>query len=94
MLCVVLGQAVGLSLFVGEDACAADCEDDVQGKNCPPICPTCACSVRSAPTVPPLTTGLLPPASVTTMSAIAAVDTVPPSPEPREILHVPIAVLA
>jgi hypothetical protein len=92
MLSLVLGQAAGLDRVLGEDACAQDCPDDAQGRKCPPLCPNCACSVQPAPILPgsALAVVLLP-----TRSAIVFSEAYrrPATPEPREILHVPIAFL-
>ena len=92
MLSLVLGQAVGLDWVLGEDACAQDCPDDAEGRKCPPVCPNCACSLRPAPLLPssaPVVV-LLP-----TRSPIVFAEAYrrPTTPEPREILHVPIAFL-
>ena len=94
MLFLVLGQAVGLERMLGEDACDPGCEDDAEGRDCPPACPTCACSPRLAPSVPsaPPAAFALPPAPA--RLAFPETDRTPSVPDPREILRVPIAVLA
>jgi hypothetical protein len=92
MLSLVLGQALGLDRLLGDDACAQDCPEDAQGHKCPPVCPGCACSVRPAALLPGDAPALvLLPARP--LVVIAGSERTPAVPEPREILHVPIAVL-
>src|SRR5689334_14225354 len=90
MLSLLLGQAVGLAEVLGGDACESECDDDAAGRQCPPVCPTCACSVRPVSLLPasePMMALL--PESVSV--AFCEADRTPAVPEPREILHVPIA---
>jgi hypothetical protein len=94
LLAVVLGQAAGVFWLVGGDACADPCEDDDQGKECPPICPTCACSPRPSPTVPVRQAVLALPLPLIRLVPFAEHDRIPPTPEPHEILHVPKSLAA
>jgi hypothetical protein len=91
MLALVLGPAVGLDLALGEDACAQDCPDDADGRQCPPLCPDCTCSLRPASLLPagPPVIVLLPTHAPVLFSES---ERTPAIPEPREILHVPILV--
>ena len=92
MLTLVLGQAVGLAWALGEDACTEGCDDDADGRRCPPLCPDCTCSLRPVQLLPasaPVVV-LLP---TRTSVVFVEFDRTPSVPEPREILHVPIALL-
>ena len=89
MLVTVLGQAVGLPWLASTDACSDDCPDDAKGRNCPPICPSCVCSVRLSPTVPGPQAVLTAPVPPVLVVAVAERWSSPPTPEPQEILHVP-----
>jgi hypothetical protein len=93
LLILMLGQAAGLS-FAGEGACAEGCEDDGQGKDCPPVCPTCTCASRPASTPLDSQPAVVPLPPL--MKVVAAVlrERFPTSPDPREIIHVPKLLLA
>ena len=93
MLAFVLGQAVDFDVLAGADACAADCEDEAQGKDCPPVCPTCACTLRAAPSLAPHLAALRPPGSPTALLLVVEADAMPPSPDLGDALHVPIVLL-
>ena len=95
VLAVVLGHATGLAGAL-ERLCAGDCADDCGERDrgcddgtCPPVCASCQCA--RAPTmiatVPAAIVAPLPIAVRATHGADAAP---PASPDPREILHVPI----
>ena len=94
MLVLFLGQSVGVLVLGGDGNCAAGCEDDARGKQCPPICPTCACAPHASLAMPasPIGASLTPPAAES--DCFAAPQRTPPSPEPHEILHVPRSLLA
>jgi hypothetical protein len=90
MLLLLFGQVGGVYALAGGDPCLNPCEDDTDGKDCPPACPSCSCSLRSNSI---LTT----PAGVATAPPPTTLDALTPperrldDPGPREILHVPIA---
>src|SRR5262245_18947117 len=90
LLLGVLGGGTGVELVVREDACEQGCPDDDGGHNCPPLCPGCACWVRSAPAL--LVESLAPTILPLDGARVSFPDEerTPPAPEPREILHVPI----
>jgi hypothetical protein len=87
-LVFLLGQVIGAWSSVAADDCAPGCDDDATGKDCPPACPTCSCTVRSASAA---TTAFVVPHRIPAVRviALAPCDGAPPSPDPREILHVP-----
>jgi len=92
VLALFLGQTTGLSEFVEADECEEPCPGDSPDGHCPPACQFCVCCASARPAV--LSQG----AAVLPVQAFLAVlgeqtDT-PPSPEPREILHVPKPSLA
>ena len=94
VLYAVLAQATGLTWASTEDACTTDCADDGGARGqCPPNCPDCVCSIHV-------------PATFIAAPAVVAFSAPPerrvmfvepsgaaPSPAPREILHVPRALL-
>jgi hypothetical protein len=86
MLVVTVAQARGVQLF-GDDCYDDDCGDF--GKSCPPECPTCTCASAPAPSVAAVYATLAPPilTACEVESTYQHVDV--PSPDPREILHVP-----
>lgn len=94
MLLLVMGQALGLDMLVGEDVCAQQCPDDADGRNCPPVCPACACSLHGSPTVLPSAPMLVVRPQSVTRVRMAEAERTPLAPEPDEILRVPIAALA
>jgi hypothetical protein len=89
---------VGFALFVAlatgnapllPSVCTQQCDDDDASGHCGPTCSDCACcSHAPATTAAPAAI-----ADVVTSEHRLSQRTVasPPSPEPREILHVPIA---
>ena len=84
-LLLAVGQASGV-LWLGGDTCGEDCPD---GKQCPPQCPTCTCAGTSVPSIPAPVATIAPAPGVEHVVEFAAPDTLVPSPDPREILHVP-----
>ncbi len=94
LLLLILGTSSGAFAAIGEaltddDACTDECEDGQEGC-CSPICATCACAVRIVNVV-------LPGAVAMPVPERRAVDSVelaagqPESPDPGDILHIPIA---
>ncbi len=84
-LLLAFGQASGMPVL--GDTCGEDCPD---GKQCPPLCPTCACASASLPSVPApvaVMASPLAPAPRVLVFAVPAPSGL--SPDPREILHVP-----
>jgi hypothetical protein len=90
MLVLLLGQVGGFYVMAGGDPCLNPCEDDAQGQDCPPACPTCSCSLRSNSILaaPAVVESGLPPMVV---EAFTQPERHLDDPGPREILHVPIA---
>jgi hypothetical protein len=92
VLAFALMHATGLSdalevACVDECADAADCDDE----GCPPICPTCECA-PCPPGIPMQARVEAVAVEATPMEAtFASIADVASSPDPREILHVPIA---
>jgi hypothetical protein len=92
VLCISF-EVSGLAAVFGDESCSEECPTDVSGGQCAPNCPFCGCC--SLPK---------------TMNALAALPAAPcgeighvtwgsntrrpPSPDPRDILHVPRALLA
>jgi hypothetical protein len=91
VLALALGQAIGISDFV-DVACAEDCgEQDCDDGACPPICPSCHCATRLPVQVASSAASIDPPRPSASSAIFLAPDDAPPSPDPWEILHVPIA---
>ncbi|MBI5508908.1 MAG: hypothetical protein HY903_09160 [Deltaproteobacteria bacterium] len=87
VLAVFAGQATGAWALFDREACAEPCPGEHSGGDCPPTCQSCNC----CPAVRPV---LIPPALAVRAPALSfalpsAYHLTPPSPEPREILHVP-----
>jgi hypothetical protein len=96
LLVMMVGSATGISLadLTGAEDCDARCEDEADGKSCPPACTTCCCSLRvAAPIVIARASAIVSVPLVSLLEPVAG-DTVPTSPDPREILHVPRSVVA
>jgi hypothetical protein len=91
---VLLLQAGGAASVAAIDDCAGSCPDDDPEGDCPPVCPSCTCVTHAhPPLLPPRETVALA-VQTPTASSFAAVAMFVPSPDPREILHVPKALLA
>jgi hypothetical protein len=69
------------------DACKEDCGDD---EGCPPLCVTCH-AAHCPSGVVAARVAIEPPPPRTTAATFEATDDAAPSPDPRDILHVPIA---
>jgi hypothetical protein len=91
VLVFALLHATGLSDAM-EAACAEDCADgdDCGDEGCAPICPTCHCAPCPAGVATSAMAAVLPVPTAPTVAAFHDVDDVVNSPDPREILHVPI----
>jgi len=91
VLAFALVHATGVTERVLETVCGDDCEErDCRGA-CPPVCPTCHCLARApASLAAPVAVLAAPPRRLLRV-APASVGDAPASPDPREILHVPIA---
>jgi hypothetical protein len=88
MLLLMLGHAAP-GIVGGDDACGEGCEDDASGKRCPPVCPTCSCTVRVAPVMASAILLAPPPTELQGDAAFGKHDDARRSPDPDEILHVP-----
>jgi len=89
VLAFALAHATGLSDAL-EAACADECtEKDCDGA-CPPLCPACHC-VRCPIGIALPAIALDVPRSQQMPTRVVDTERVPSSPDPREILHVPIA---
>jgi hypothetical protein len=90
VLALVMSQLTVAYAFVAIDDCGESCpDDDDKGDcNCPLDCASGCCAVR-APAVPPspIVPVLLAPLSVELLLLVP--ERAPPSPEAREVLHVP-----
>lgn len=90
-----IGLALYVALTTGEvpffavTTCIEDCPDDNDEGQCSPTCNDCACCTHVRSTTPPPTVK----AELTEVTSRTPERTqvTPPSPEPHEILHVPIA---
>lgn len=84
-LMVCLGSA-----YAALSACDDTCGDEMAGRQCPPMCPSCSCVTHTSP------------ASLPAVAQVAIVAIAPPvptsfeqiasacgSPDPQELLHVP-----
>ena len=90
ILVLAFGQAIGVSDFV-DMACAEDCGDqDCDDGACPPICPSCHCVTRLAANAVGAIATLGRPLTWASSAAFFDTDDAPPSPDPTEILRVPI----
>ena len=91
VLAFALAHATGV-LDAFEAACAEDCDEgDRCADGCAPMCATCQCT--RCPTVAPVEAVAMTPAvrAPARAAAFADVERAVASPDPREILHVPIA---
>jgi hypothetical protein len=93
MVVLLLGQAVEM-VAGGEDACAAGCEDGADGKQCPPVCPTCSCVPHVSPMMVVSSDGVAVLPAAAGRDGFDEAQRTPVSPEPHEILHVPRSLLA
>jgi len=87
MLVLGVAQAGGV-IPVGADPCdESRCPDS--GKQCPPNCPTCTCAAAPIASLPQAPVTIVAP--IRAPERVASVEPRPylPSPDPREILHVP-----
>ncbi|MBI4510850.1 MAG: hypothetical protein HY698_14545 [Deltaproteobacteria bacterium] len=92
LLTLFIGQATGLTELVEADECAQPCPGDSPDGHCPPACQFCACCPTLRPAVLSQSAAILP--SQESHAVIGEQTETPPSPEPREILHVPKLSLA
>ena len=81
--------ATGEAPVLGLAVCAQECADDDAEGHCAPTCSDCACCVHIRAMTVPVALKTIVPATAARLPqrTVAA----PPTPEPREILHVPIA---
>lgn len=86
VLLLAFGQSSGVIVLGGDDCSDGDCPD---GKQCPPECPTCTCAMASQPTVSAPHQTITIPALTELVLEFATPPVFAPSPDPREILHVP-----
>ena len=91
VLAFALVHAVGLSDAM-EVACdeAGDCAEEDCEDGCPPICPSCHCA-RCPVSVAPEAAALDLPGAPPRAAAFPEIAAGVAGPDPREILHVPIA---
>jgi hypothetical protein len=81
----------GLAMMFGDDDCDQGCPTDVSGGQCSPNCHFCSCCSLPQVTIPGSASAFTPPALGSTWIQSSER---PTSPEPGDILHVPIAFLA
>lgn len=86
---LAFGQVTGLWAELGGELCEIDCEDDAQGKSCPPSCTTCSCPMRAASPLIVARAVVAAPVPLVSRVARPARESLPASPDPSEILHVP-----
>ncbi len=90
---VLLLQASGAASLATIDDCAESCPHDDPEGECPPVCPSCTCVTHAHPPLLPPRDSLALSVQASTVSSFAPVAMFVPSPDPREILHVPRALL-
>ena len=84
---LVTAQAVGASLLLGAHPCPEGCADDNDAGECAPGCHDCACCAGLRVVTPREQVTAAPPAP--DRLPVDGAAPVPPSAEPREILHIP-----
>lgn len=93
LLVLALLQAGGIFDLVRRSTCEEECRQNGCGSDCTPDCdgPQCPCHCPSGVTAAPAVVELTGPAATARPSkvAFAAADQLRPSPDPREIQHVP-----
>jgi hypothetical protein len=82
----------GLAAICGDADCDESCPTDVSGGQCPPNCHFCSCCSLPKVMSPSAATAFTPPARGSTRWI--QTNRRPDSPEPADILHVPISLLA
>jgi hypothetical protein len=85
-LTFAVAQSRGV-LVLGDYCGDDDCGD--LSKSCPPECPTCTCASAPAPTVAAVYATIAPPILTASSVESAYQQVHVPTPDPREILHVP-----
>jgi len=93
VLAIALAHASGVADLVLEVACEEACEEG-DCEDCPPACPTCHCPTRCPVGVASEAVHVVAPEPRVTRPVLADRDRVPATPDPNEILRVPIARLA
>jgi hypothetical protein len=86
VLALFIAQATGLPELIEADECVQPCAGESDG-HCPPACQLCVCCATTRPAVLPQGAIVLPDQTSRLVAGEQA--RTPPSPEPREILHVP-----
>jgi len=87
VLILAFGQSLGI-LWLDEDTCEdEDCSDAASGMPCPPDCPTCTCA--PSPIMPVANVVVTEPLRIAHRVELTPREQFVPSPDPREILHVP-----
>lgn len=91
VLAIALVHAMGIADAL-ELPCAEECADgDDCGDDCAPTCPTCQCTRAPAGVAAVAESAAFPLRGPPVAAGFRDVDRVVSSPDPREILHVPIA---
>ena len=87
-----LGQATGALAALTVDRCSADCSDEAPDESCPFGCSQCACCrLVAVPPAAPTRCEPEPIALPTNVDRVAPrAPVTPATPDPREILRVPI----
>jgi hypothetical protein len=93
VLAIALAHATGLTDLMIEAACGADCDEPDCRGSCPPACPTCHCAPRCPVGVTKDIVVLAPATPAPVTISFRDAEAAPSSPDPREILHVPIDLL-
>lgn len=89
VLAIAFAHATGLSEVLEATFTSDRSDADCAPGDCPPLCPTCH-FVRCPPTATATVTFRAPPARLMQTAFVDATGA-PSAPDPREILHVPIA---
>ena len=91
LLVLALVHATGMAAVMQRQACEAECRNDGCDNDCTPgdESPSCPCHCPSLQTSVPLLTAvtIVPPTQPAPL--FDSGNGIPPSPDPREILHVP-----
>ena len=77
---------------VSDEACSQSCPDDAPDGSCPPGCNDCSCCAHLNPVVASIV--LVETVEGITQDAPVISTSLPPSPEPNDILHIPKSLLA
>jgi hypothetical protein len=91
-LALFVGQAIGLQELIDRDDCVQSCPGDDANGDCPLGCQSCTCCPSTRPVLVTQIAVTLP--SLTHDVVRSAASGIPPSPDPKDILHIPKRILS